>query len=69
MKINEPSESRDQRASKRIAPAQSSVWWRPQFYRTEDAELIAASCHDDQLTVTIANRDANAFSRIAVTAA
>ncbi|GEM_PF-3430885 len=44
-------------------------WWRPQFYRTEDAELVAASYENDQLIVTIANKDEAAAGRMAVVAA
>ena len=68
MKIKESINSEALRAADLGATTQRNGWWRPQFYRSDDSELIAASCHHDQLTVTIANKDPKAVGRIAVTA-
>ena len=36
--------------------AESGKWWHPQLYRTEEAELVSASCQNDLLTVNLTTR-------------
>lgn len=66
MKTEELNMGRALGSAERNASAYRNGWWRPQIYRTDDSELIAASYQDDQLTVTIANQNAGQTGRIAV---
>jgi len=69
MKAKKPIIRSVRRIAERAVPTRRISWLRPQFYRADDTELIAASCQDDQLTVTLVNRGEESVDRTAVYAA
>lgn len=52
-----PFVTRGEPNSERNICATRAQWWSPTLYRTEEAELVSASCTDGLLTINLTTRN------------